>query len=85
VVVKDDNRQITAVFAGSSSGYFLPPQLIYEVTPIDAYQTTIVFILKTRSNEHSMKELFSHILRKIGELKLSNDQLDQSLIISLPS
>jgi len=30
VVAKDDKRQITAVFAGSSSGHFLPPQLIYE-------------------------------------------------------
>jgi len=30
VVAKYDKRQITAVFAGSSSSYFLPPQLIYE-------------------------------------------------------
>lgn len=27
---KDDKRQITVVFAGSSSGDFLLPQLIYE-------------------------------------------------------
>ena len=30
VVAKDDKRQLTAVFAGSLSGNFLPPQLIYE-------------------------------------------------------
>ena len=30
VIAKDDKRQITAVFAGSSSGDFLPPRLIYE-------------------------------------------------------
>ena len=30
VVAKDDKQQITAVFGGSMSGDFLPPQLIYE-------------------------------------------------------
>ena len=30
VVAKDDKRQMTAVFGGSMSGDFLPPQLIYE-------------------------------------------------------
>ena len=30
VVSKDDKRQITAVFCGSMTGEFLPPQLIYE-------------------------------------------------------
>ena len=30
IIAKDDKRQITAVFAGSSSGDFLPPQLTYE-------------------------------------------------------
>jgi len=30
VITKDDKRQITAVFGGSMSGDFLPPQLIYE-------------------------------------------------------
>ena len=27
---KDDKRQLTAVLAGSMSGKFLPPQLIYQ-------------------------------------------------------
>ena len=30
VIAKDDKRQITAVFCGSMTGDFLPPQLIYE-------------------------------------------------------
>ena len=30
IIAKDDKRQLTAVFAGSSSGDFLPLQLIYE-------------------------------------------------------
>ena len=30
VTAKDDKRQITAVFCGSLTGDFLPPQLIYE-------------------------------------------------------
>lgn len=30
VTGKDDRRQITVVFAGSLSGEFLPPQVIYE-------------------------------------------------------
>ena len=34
----DDKRQITAVFAGSQTGDFLPPQLIYKVLLSVAYQ-----------------------------------------------
>ena len=30
LVGKDDKRQLTAVFAGSMSGEFLPPQLVYQ-------------------------------------------------------
>ena len=30
VVAKDDKQQLTAVFAGSLYGNFVPPQLIYE-------------------------------------------------------
>ena len=30
IVAADDRRQITAVFAGSLTGHFLPPQLIYK-------------------------------------------------------
>ena len=32
IVAVDDKRQITAVFAGSLAGDFLPPQLIYKGT-----------------------------------------------------
>ena len=32
IVGVDDKRQITAVFAGSLAGDFLPPQLIYKGT-----------------------------------------------------
>ena len=32
VIAADDNRQITAVFAGTLCGDFLPPQLIYKGT-----------------------------------------------------
>ena len=30
IIAKDDKRQLTAVFAGSATGEFLPLQLIYE-------------------------------------------------------
>ena len=30
IIAADDRRQITAVFAGSLTGDFLPPQLIYK-------------------------------------------------------
>ena len=32
IIAADDKRQITAVFAGTQSGDFLPPQLIYKDT-----------------------------------------------------
>jgi len=86
VVAKDDKRQITAVFAGSSSGHFLPPQLIYE-GKTDRCLPNFEFpsswhITKTEkhwSNEHSMREYFEKIIfpyveEKRSELKLGNDQ-----------
>ena len=86
VVAKDDKRQITAVFAGSSSGYFLPPQLIYEgktsrCLPHHEFPSSwhITKTEKHWSNEHTMKEYFERIIfpyieEKRSELKLSNDQ-----------
>ena len=41
LVGKDDKRQMTAVFAGSMSGQFLPPQLIYQGKQHDAFHITI--------------------------------------------
>ncbi len=38
IVANDDKRQITAVLAGTLTGDFLPPQLIYKGTTPDAYQ-----------------------------------------------
>jgi len=73
---RDDKRQITVVFAGSSSGYFLPPQLIYEgktsrCLPNHEFPLSwhITNTEKHCSNEHSMflKELVSHTLRKRGK------------------
>ena len=86
VVAKDDKRQITAVFAGSSSGHFLPPQLIYEGKTsrcLPNYEFPSSWhITKTEkhwSNEHSMRDyfvkiIFPYIDEKRSELKLSNEQ-----------
>ena len=65
VVAKDDKRQLTAAFADSSSGDFLPPQLIYE-GEIDRYLPHYEFpstwyVTKTEKhwyNEQTMKEYF---------------------------
>ena len=69
VVAKDDKRQITAVFAGSSSGHFLPPQLIYEGKTsqcLPNYEFPSSWhITKTEkhwSNEHSMRDYFEKII-----------------------
>ena len=32
IIALDDKRQITAVFAGTFTGDFLPPQIIYQGT-----------------------------------------------------
>ena len=65
VVAKDDKRHITAVFAGSCSGHFLPPQLIYEGKTsrcLPNYEFPSSWhITKTEkhwSNEHSMRDYF---------------------------
>ena len=41
IVAMDDKRQITAVFAGSLTGDFLPPQLIYNVLLNGVFQESM--------------------------------------------
>ena len=84
-VGKDDKRQLTAVFAGSMSGKFLPPQLIYQgkITrclphynfPSDWH---ITFSANHWSNGDTMKEYIDHIVlpyinKKREELKLASN------------
>ena len=40
IIAADDRRQITAVFAGTATGDFLPPQLIYKGTTTQCLPTT---------------------------------------------
>ena len=87
VVAKDDKRQITAVFADlSSSGSFLPPQLIYDgknnrCLPHYEFPSSwhITKTDKHWSNEQTMREyceriIFPYIEEKRSALKLSSDQ-----------
>ena len=86
VVAKDDKRQLTAVLAGSLSGDFLPPQLIYEGKTdrcLPHYQFPSPWhVTKSEthwSNEQTMKEYFNKIIfpyiqEKKTALKLSNEQ-----------
>ena len=82
---KDNKRQTTAAFAGSMSGEFLPPQLIYQGKtshclphydfPSDWH---ITFSANHWSNEDTMKEYIDHIIlpyicKKREELKLASD------------
>lgn len=85
VVAKDDKRKITAVFAGSLSGYFLPPQFIYEgktkqFLPCFQFSTTwnITYTANHWSNEETMKYIevviLPYINKKKEYLQLSNEQ-----------
>ena len=86
VVAKDDKRQMTAVFAGSLSGDFLPPQLIYEgktkrCLPCFQFPTTwnITHTVNHWSNEETMKEyievvILPYISKKKEDLQLPNEQ-----------
>ena len=86
IIAKDDKRQITAVFAGSSSGDFLPPQLIYEgktgrCLPQFQFPSTwnVTKLENHWSNEHTMIEYINSVIlpyinEKRNELKLSNKQ-----------
>ena len=85
IVAVDDKRQITAVFAGSLTGDFLPPQLIYKGTtkrclpgvnfPADWH---ITHSHNHWSNESTMKAYINEILlpyisQKRKERKLHED------------
>ena len=69
VVAKDDKWQITAVFARSFTGEFLPPQLVYQCKTkqcLPQFQFppdwNITFLLNHCSNEFTMKEYFEQII-----------------------
>ena len=82
VVAKDDKRQITAVFAGSFTGDFLPPQLVYQGKTercLPQFQFppdwNITFSPNHWSNELTMKEYLEQIIlpyinKKRKDLKL---------------
>ena len=86
VTGKDDKRQITLVLAGSVSGEFLPPQVIYEgktkrcLPPFQFPSTWNITYTQTHwSNEESMKEyieavIIPYISRQKADLKLPDDQ-----------
>lgn len=86
VVAKDDKRQMTAVFAGSLSGDFLPPQLIYEgktkrCLPCFQFPTTwnITNTANHWSNEETMKGyievvILPYINKKKEDLHLPDEQ-----------
>ena len=82
---KDDKRQFTAVLAGSMTGEFLPPRLIYQgKTPrcLPQHQFPpdwhITYSINHWSNEDTMKEYIDHIILpfvndKRKALKLSSE------------
>ena len=86
VVAKDDKRQMTAVFAGSLSGDFLPPQLIYEgktnrCLPCFQFPATwnITHTANHWSNEETMKEyievvILPYVNKKKEDLQLPDEQ-----------
>ena len=87
MVAKDDKRQITAVFAGSLSGDFLPPQLLYEgkttrCLPCFQFPPTwnvVTYTANHWSNEGTVKEhiervILPYISKKKKELKLPDEQ-----------
>ena len=69
MVAKDDKRQMTAVFAVSLSGDFLPPQLIYEgkttrCLPCFQFPSTwnVTFTVNHWSNEGTIKEYIEKVI-----------------------
>lgn len=69
VAGKDDKRQITAVFAGTMTGDFLPPQLVYKGKTdrcLPQYQFPeswdITFSVNHWSNEQTMKDYVEKII-----------------------
>ena len=84
VYSKDDKRQITAVFAGSMTGDFLPPQLVYKGKTehcLPQYQFPeswdITFSANHWSNELTMKDYVEKIIlpyiKHKKSLKLPDD------------
>jgi hypothetical protein len=81
----DDKRQITTVFAGTMSGEFLPPQIIYKGKTAKCVPSTeyppdwhVTFTENHWSNETTMiaylqKILFPFLERKRDELKVATD------------
>ena len=86
MVAKDDKRQMTAVFSGSLSGDFLPPQLIYEGKTTRCLLCfefpaawNVIYTPNHWSNEGTMKEyiesvILLYISKKKEELKLPDGQ-----------
>ena len=86
MIAKDDKRQMTAVFAGSLLGDFLPPQLIYEgkttqCLPCFELPPTwnVIYTANHWSNKGTVKEyiesvILPYISKKKEELKLPDEQ-----------
>ena len=86
VTGKDDRRQITLVFAGSLTGDFLPPQVIYEwktkccLPPFQFPSTWDITYTPTHwPNEESLKEYVEAVIllytsRQKADLKLPDDR-----------
>ena len=86
IVGANDKRQITAVFAGTMSAEFLPPQLIYQgktpkcLLPLDSIPSDwdITFTENHWANETTVmryleKVLFLYFEAKRAELQMSAD------------
>lgn len=82
---KDDKRQITAVFAGSMTGDFLPVQLVYQGKTSSCLPKVnfpeswhITYPASHRSTEQTIKDyiqkiILPHIERKRQDLKLADN------------
>lgn len=85
LIAADDKRQITAVFAGTLTGYFLPPQLVYKGTTARCLPSvkfpddwSITCSSNHWANETTMKEyihkiVIPYFVKKRDELKLGKD------------
>ena len=86
VIGKDDQRQVSAVFGGTMTGDFLPPQLIYEGKaerclpwykfPAAWYvtQSESHWSNKTTMKQYIEKIVLLYVTRKKEELQLHHDQ-----------
>ena len=94
IVAADDKRQITAVFAGTLIGDFLPPQLIYKGTTPRCLPTVkfpdnwdLTYTNNHWSNEKTLERYLQNILipyinRKREELKLNTSWYQQTVLIA---